>query len=56
MSKTSILTIMIGVGVAIALIVGVFGLFIKQKCPLCKSELNGKPNICPECRSVLRWK
>ena len=48
--------IMIGVGVAIALVVGVSGLFAKQKCPLCKTKLNDKPNICPECRVTLRWR
>ena len=48
----------IGLVVAGAIVLGALGLsgfFAKPKCPVCKSNLQGKPTFCPVCRTPLKW-
>ena len=36
-------------------ILGVSGAFTKTKCPACQMTLQGKPTVCPHCRTPLTW-
>jgi len=43
--------------VALGLVIlGLSGAFSKTKCPACKITLQGKPTICPNCRTPLAWR
>src|SRR5438270_9229889 len=36
--------------------IGALAVFtLDRKCPKCRGYLNGKPAVCPHCRSVLEW-